>query len=349
MATATVARDESCTVGIWSIVSLYARLGNLVLKPTRLPTSQAKVGAVNVVMLSGGVGGARLGRGLARVPGIDLTVIVNVGDDDTDYRLAVSPDIDTVMHTIAGLESDAGWGLAYDSYAVMNRLEEFGADTTMRIGDRDLAGKLFRAMELDRGIPLSEVTGRMAEVLAIDATILPATDDPVRTLIGTADGWMSFREYFVHRGHQDEVTDIRFEGASTSTPAPGVLSAIDNAEVVIIGPSNPPLSIWPILAVPGISDAIVARPRAIAVSPLIGGKALKGPAHRVLVSLGLAPGNEGVLAAYDGIIHELVIDRQDATDRGRLTALGSRVHVRDTRLATMEASVAFAEWLIELL
>lgn len=305
---------------------------------------------MNIVMLSGGVGGARLARGLARAPGVDLTVIVNVGDDDTDYGLAVSPDLDTVMYTIAGSESEAGFGLAYDSFAVMNRLEDFGLNTAMRIGDRDIAAKLFRTIELHRGIPLSEITGRMAEVLSIDATILPATDHSLRTEILTADGdWLSFREYFVVRGHQDEVTDLRFVGANHATPAPGVISAITNADAIVIGPSNPPLSIWPILAVADISEAIKDRPRAIAVSPLIGGKALKGPADRVLNSLGLPPGNEGVLAAYDGLINELVIDQQDATDRGRLTALGATVHVRNIRLATMEASVGFAEWLIEVL
>ena len=305
---------------------------------------------MNVVMLSGGVGGARLARGLARAPGIDLTVIVNVGDDDTDYGLAVSPDIDTVMYTVAGVESEAGWGLAYDSFAVIARLEEFGIDTAMRIGDRDLAGKLFRTMELYRGIPLSEITGRMAEVIGIEVTILPASDDSVRTEILTPDDeWLSFREYFVHRAHEDDVIDIRFAGADQAVPAPGVLEAIANADAVIIGPSNPPLSIWPILAIPGITPAIVDRPRVVGVSPLIGGKALKGPADRVLLSLGLPPGNEGVLAAYDGVVNELVIDQQDATDRGALTGLGARVHVRNTRLASMESSVSFAEWLIEIL
>lgn len=305
---------------------------------------------MNIVMLSGGVGGARLARGLARAPGEDLTVIVNVGDDDTDYGLAVSPDLDTVMYTIVGSESEAGFGLAYDSFAVMNRLGDFGIDTAMRIGDRDIAAKLFRTIELHRGIPLSEIIGRMAEVLGIEATILPATDQSLRTEILTADGdWLSFREYFVTRGHQDEVIDLRFAGAKLATPAPGVISAITNADAIVIGPSNPPLSIWPILAVAGISDAIMDRPRAIAVSPLIGGKTLKGPADRVLVSLGLPPGNEGVLAAYGGLINELVIDQQDATDRGHLTVLGATVHVRNTRLATMESSVNFAEWLIEVL
>ena len=305
---------------------------------------------MNVVMLSGGVGGARLARGLARAPGIDLTLIVNVGDDDTDYGLAVSPDIDTVMYTVAGVESEAGWGLAYDSFAVMARLEEFGVNTTMRIGDRDLAGKLFRTMELYRGIPLSEITGRMAEVVGLEITLLPASDDSVRTEVLTPDDeWLSFREYFVHRAHEDDVIDIRFAGADRAVPAPGVLEAIANADAVIVGPSNPPLSIWPILAIPGIASAIADRPRVVGVSPLIGGKALKGPADRVLRSLGLPPGNEGVLAAYDGVVNELVIDQQDATDRGALTALGARVHVRNTRLATMESSVSFAEWLIEIL
>lgn len=301
-------------------------------------------------MLSGGVGGARLARGLAHLAGIDLSVIVNVGDDDKDYGLAVSPDLDTVMYTLAGMQGDAGWGLAGDSFQVMDRLTELGVDTTMRIGDRDLATKLFRTRELAAGVPLSEIVGRLTDALELSATVLPSTDDQLRTELRTSDGeWISFREYFVHRRHEDEIIDIRFPGAADATPAPGVVEAITNADAVIIGPSNPPLSIWPILAVPGVAEAISNRPRALGVSPLIGGKALRGPADRVLISLGLAPGNEGVLAAYDGIINELVIDQQDATDRGRLTARGATVHVRDTRLATRQASVSFAEWLIEIL
>lgn len=305
---------------------------------------------MNIVMLSGGVGGARLGRGLAKIPGIDLTVIVNVGDDDLDYGLAVSPDLDTVMYTMAGIEGEPGWGLAGDTFTVMDHLSEFGTDTTMRVGDGDLATKLFRTMELHRHVPLSEITGRIGEVLGLEHTILPASDNEIRTRIHTSTNeWLSFREYFVHRQHQDEVTDVRFEGADEASAAPGVLAAIENADAVVVGPSNPPLSIWPILAVPGIVDAIANRPRIIGVSPLIGGVAVKGPTDRVLASLGFPPGNEGVLAAYDGIVNELVIDQQDATDRGRLTASGATVHVRDTRLGDLAASQRFAEWLVELL
>ena len=301
-------------------------------------------------MLSGGVGGARLGRGLAKVPGIDLTVIVNVGDDDHDYGVAVSPDLDTVIYTMAGIEGEAGWGLAGDTFTVMDHLDQFGTDTTMRLGDRDLATKLFRTMELNRNVPLSEITGRISELHGLDHTILPATDDPVRTKIKIAsEEWLSFREYFVYRQHRDQVTDLRFDGATEASPAPGVLAAIANADAIVVGPSNPPLSIWPILAVPGIVEAIIDRPRVVGVSPLIGGRAVKGPTHEVLASLGFAAGNEGVLAAYDGIVSELVIDQQDATDRGRLTASGATVHVRDTRLSDMAASTGFAEWLVEIL
>lgn len=305
---------------------------------------------MHIAVLSGGVGGARLTRGLATHPGVELSVIVNTGDDDEIYGLSVSPDLDTVTYTLAGIEGPEGWGLSDDPVTVMRHLQDLGVDTKFQIGDADLATNLFRTMELRAGVPLSEITGLLAEILELSATILPMTDNQVRTKVRTGDGvWRSFQDYFVTRGHQDDVIDIRFDGASQSTPAPGVDQAIRTADAVVIGPSNPPLSIWPILAVPGVADAIADAPRVIAVSPLMGGEALKGPAHRVLTSLGLPPGNEGVLAAYTGLVRELVIDRGDAQERGRLAEHDVKVHVRSTHLGTREEAVLFGEWLVEIL
>ena len=303
-----------------------------------------------VVLLSGGVGGARMARGLAALDDIDLTVVVNVGDDEVVYGLHVSPDLDTVVYTLAGVEGPEGWGLTADTFTVMKRLSLFGTDTRFRIGDRDLATHLFRTQELLAGATLSDVTARTAAALGVPGTILPATEDTLRTMIKTAGGeWLSFQEYFVMRRHEDEVADLRFEGAAMAAPAPAVITAIEAAEAVIIGPSNPPLSIWPILAIRDIASAIEAADRVMAVSPLIGGRALKGPADRVMASLGLPGGNAGVVAAYGGLLNDLVIHTGDANERAELGKLGVKIHVGDTRIADPTAAWSFAEWLVDLL
>jgi len=291
-----------------------------------------------------------MARGLAALDDIDLTVVVNVGDDEVVYGLHVSPDLDTVVYTLAGVEGPEGWGLTADTFTVMKRLSLFGTDTRFRIGDRDLATHLFRTQELLAGATLSDVTARTAAALGVPGTILPATEDTLRTMIKTAGGeWLSFQEYFVMRRHEDEVADLRFEGAATAAPAPAVVAAIEAAEAVIIGPSNPPLSIWPILAIRDIASAIEAADRVMAVSPLIGGRALKGPADRVMASLGLPGGNAGVVAAYGGLLNDLVIHTGDANERAELGKLGVKIHVGDTRIADPTAAWSFAEWLVDLL
>jgi LPPG:FO 2-phospho-L-lactate transferase len=305
---------------------------------------------MRLAMLSGGVGGARLARGLAALDGVDLTVIVNVGDDDEIYGLAISPDLDTVTYTLAGIEGPDGWGLADDSFAVINHLADFGVDTRFRLGDGDLSTNLYRTIRLGDGASLSDVTREIAAVLDLPATVLPATNDRLRTEVLTEGGhWQSFQAYFVMRGHEDEVLDLRFAGSGTATPAPGVAEAIANADAVIIGPSNPPLSIWPILSIPEVGRLMSSARRVVAVSPLFGGRALKGPAHRVLASLGFALGNEGVIAAYDGTISDLVIDQSDAAERGRLTDHGIGVHVRNTRFPDLNSAREFASWMVDLL
>jgi LPPG:FO 2-phospho-L-lactate transferase len=291
-----------------------------------------------------------MARGLAALDDIDLTVVVNVGDDEVVYGLHVSPDLDTVVYTLAGVEGPEGWGLTADTFTVMKRLSLFGTDTRFRIGDRDLATHLFRTQELLAGATLSDVTARTAAALGVPGTILPATEDTLRTMIKTAGGeWLSFQEYFVMRRHEDEVADLRFEGAAMAAPAPAVITAIEAAEAVIIGPSNPPLSIWPILAIRDIASAIEAADRVMAVSPLIGGRALKGPADRVMASLGLPGGNAGVVAAYGALLNDLVIHTGDANERAELGKLGVKIHVGDTRIADPTAAWSFAEWLVDLL
>lgn len=303
---------------------------------------------MRLVLLSGGVGGARLARGLAAVPEVDLTVVVNVGDDDRVYGLEVSPDLDTVIYTMAGREGPHGWGLAGDSFAMMSALEALPFDTSFRIGDRDAATNLFRTDRIAAGWSLTWVTTAIASAFGIGATVLPATDDPVRTKLMIPGGeWLPFQEYFVTRSHVDEVVDIRFEGAPGAKPAPGVIEAITAANAVVIGPSNPILSIWPILAIPGIAEALSQVPKVIGVSPLVGGTALKGPAHRVLTSLGFLPGNAGVAEAYDGALTDLFVDRSDSIDERRIRV--PRIRVADTRIPDLASSTSLAMELVGIL
>lgn len=303
-----------------------------------------------ITLLAGGVGGARMARGLAAVlEPADLTVVVNVGDDDRIYGVHVAADLDTVTYTLAGVEGPHGWGVAGDTFVVMDAMAELGEDTSFRLGDTDLATCLLRTRLLDAGEPLSSITARICDSLAVRPRVVPASDDPVRTKLLTTDGeWLDFQDYFVIRGHADEITSLRYGGAAEAAAAPGVLEAIGEADAVIVAPSNPPLSIRPILAIPGIEQAVRAAPRVIAVSPLFGGKALKGPADRVMASLGLPAGNAGVLAAYEGLLTDLVVDIDDQADVAALRGAVA-VHATDTRIAGPEAAAWFAGLLLELL
>jgi LPPG:FO 2-phospho-L-lactate transferase len=293
------------------------------------------------------VGGARLARGLAPLLGDDLTVIINVGDDDEVYGVHVSADLDTVVYTLAGREGPHGWGVAGDTFTVVDTLGSFGLDTSFRLGDRDLALCLHRTARMRRGDPLSSITADLAAAMGVAARVLPATDDRLRTVIETGGERLAFQEYFVTRRHRDRVDGLDFDGAADAKPAPGVVESIAAAAAVVIAPSNPPLSIWPILAVEEIRAAVERSDRVIAVSPLFGGKALKGPAEAVMDSLGLPPGNAGILKAYEGLITDLVVDSQDAADAERLAG-DVAIHVADTRIADLDAAVGFAEHLVGL-
>ncbi|HZD22836.1 MAG TPA: 2-phospho-L-lactate transferase [Acidimicrobiia bacterium] len=269
---------------------------------------------MKVVELSGGVGGARMARGLAALDHVELTVIVNVGDDADNYGLAVSPDIDTVVYTLAGMEGPYGWGRRDDTFNFNEELGRFGVDNTFRIGDRDLALKTYRTRELNRSTPLSKVTDIIASRFGVPATVVPVTDDRLRTMVRIHSGWLTFQEYFVDRGHTDRVEELRFDGAGTARPAPGVIESIETADLVVVAPSNPPLSIWPILAVDDVRRAVSTHNAVVAVSPLIGGKTVKGPADRVMTELGLGVGTAAVANAYDGLIDTLVIDNADRAE-----------------------------------
>lgn len=298
---------------------------------------------MKVAALSGGVGGSKMLRGLAALDYIDLTAIVNVGDDETIYGVHVSPDIDTVIYTLANREGPAGWGLAEDTHRVMEALEKFPIDTWFRIGDSDLATSLFRSARLAGGWTLSQVTTAHAAVYGVEVSVLPASDDPVRTEVHVPDeGWMPFQTYFVDRQHRAPVDDVRFIGVEDASPAPGVVDAIRTADVVVIGPSNPPLSIWPILAIDGVAEAVASAGRVVAVSPLFGGRPLKGPADVVMEGLGLPAGTRGVVAAYDGLLDEVVIDIADSADQ-ELDLPDVEVRPLPTRMNSAEDAETLAE------
>jgi LPPG:FO 2-phospho-L-lactate transferase len=297
-----------------------------------------------ILELAGGVGGAKLGEGLQAVVGERLTVVVNTADDTERHGLLVCADHDTVMYTLAGLENpEFGWGLAGDSWSVMSALERYGEEGWFRLGDHDLATHIVRTERLRRGERLTDVCRHLQARLGVVATILPMTDEPVRTQVRTDDGWLDFQDYFVRLRQAPEVREVRFEGVGDARPTAEVLAAIGDADVVIIAPSNPIVSVGPILAVPGMSEALAgARARGariIAVSGIVGGKALKGPADRMLASLGHEPTALGVARGYAGLIDTFVLDAVDAALAPEVEALGIRAVVTDT-IMTDDASRA---------
>lgn len=286
-----------------------------------------------IAVLAGGVGAARFLDGLTSV--VDparLTVVSNVGDDEDFFGLHVSPDIDIVVYTLAGVVDETkGWGLRDEGFACLERLSALGYETWFALGDRDLATHVHRTALLREGRSLSEATASVAGAFGLRCRILPVTDEPLRTIVHTDAGAWSFQEYFVKRGWQDDVRAVRFEGADRARPAPGVIEAIRHAEAVIIAPSNPVVSIGPILAVSGVREALreTAAP-VVAVSPIVGGKALKGPADRMLGALGHEPSAAGVAALYADFLDALVIDRVDAALATGVQRQGVRAVVADT-------------------
>lgn len=292
-----------------------------------------------------------MARALSSALGAEsLTVIVNVGDDDTMYGLHVSPDVDTVLYTLAGVEGPQGWGRRGDTFEVMAALATLGVDTTFRLGDADLALCLRRTSHLAAGGSLSSFTADAARSLGVAPLVLPVTDDPLRTRIRTRAGeWLDFQDYFVFRGHRDRVAEVRYDGASSSGPAPGVIAAISAADVVVIAPSNPVLSVAPILAVPGVREAVAAHPLVAAVSPLFGGKALKGPAASIMADLDMTPGTAGIASAYRGLITHLFIDRSDAGDALAAGDEQVSLQIAETRMADPSAGAAFAADMLDRL
>jgi len=272
---------------------------------------------VRLAVLSGGVGGARFVRGIVDVvEPREVTVVGNVGDDVEVLGMHVSPDLDSVVYALAGVNDEArGWGRAGETWNALETVSSLGGEDWFRLGDLDLGLHLVRTQALRAGAPLSEATARIAVALGVATRLLPATDDRLRTWIGTAAGEFPFQEWFVARGHRDEAEHIRFEGAESASAAPGVVEAIDTADLLLVAPSNPYVSIHPILAVGAVRDALLRRRvPCVAVSPLIGGRAVKGPADRMLLGLAGGTSPRHVAGCYAGLIDAIVVDEADADD-----------------------------------
>ncbi len=290
---------------------------------------------MSIVELAGGVGGAKLAHGLAAHLGADLTVIVNTADDLERHGLLVCPDHDTVLYTLAGVDNRGwGWGIEGETFAVSEWLERYGEETWFRLGDRDLAAHIVRTARLRGGQRLTDVLRHLQRCHAIAPMVLPMTDEPVRTEVRTDDGWLEFQEYFVRRHQEPAVREVRFRGVDGARPTPEVRAALGDAEAIIVAPSNPIVSVGPILAVPGLRDAILAaRTRGVpvvAVSGIVAGRALKGPADRMLASLGHEPTALGVARLYAGLVDGFVLDAADADLIPAVEALGMRALATDT-------------------
>lgn len=300
-----------------------------------------------IAALCGGVGAARFLRGLVEVVDAqEVTAIVNTGDDVVLHGLHVSPDLDTVTYTLAGAVSqERGWGLEGETWAAMDALRRYPSSLAwFSLGDRDLATHLFRTQRLREGASLSTLTAEVAAAWGVGVTVLPVTDDRLETLMDVAgEGEIGFQDYFVRRRHAVAVRAVRFRGAGASKPAPGVLDALADAEVVVVCPSNPIVSIGPLLAVPGVRDAVAAvRERVVAVSPIVAGAALKGPADRLLAELGHEVSVVGVARLYAGLAATLVVDEADAALAGAVEAEGMRCVVAPTVMRGPAEAAALA-------
>ena len=292
-----------------------------------------------IVVLAGGVGAARFLRGLVKVVDpSEITVVVNTADDTVFHGLHVSPDIDTVTYTVSGaIDPERGWGLAGETWTAMEalgRYRDVGAVTWFNLGDRDLATHLWRSGRLRDGATLTEVTAELARAWELGFAMLPMSDSPVSTFVQTTDGLIAFQEYFVKKQHSVAISEIVLRGIESAVPAPGVLESIRAADAIVIAPSNPLVSIGPILAVPGVREALtVQRNRTVAISPIVAGAALKGPADRMLAELGHDPTVVGVARLYRDVAGTLVIDDADRDRALQVEATGMTALVTDTIMA----------------
>jgi len=304
-----------------------------------------------ITALAGGVGAARLLRGMVEVvPAGDITALVNVGDDTDLHGLHISPDLDTVLYTLAdAINTGTGWGLAGESWRVMEELGRLGGTTWFNLGDRDLATHLYRTQRLAEGATLGTVTAELADRFGVGVRLVPVTDDPLRTRLQLAGGAeVGFQEYFVKLRHDVAVERVRFAGAADARPAPGVLEAIAAADTVVVCPSNPVISIDPVLAVPGVAEALAARrDDTVAVSPIVAGAAVKGPAARLLVELGAESSVAGVARWYAPWVSTLVVDEADAALAPAVEAEGVRCVVAPAIMSDLTRSAALARVVLD--
>lgn len=310
--------------------------------------------AARVVALAGGVGGAKLAEGLAAHLDDRLTVVVNTADDVERHGLLVMPDHDTVLYNLAGIEqAGLGWGIEGDTHATFTQLAAYGEEAWFRLGDRDLALHIVRTARLRAGARLTDVCLAAQQALGVTARVLPMTEAPVRTQVRTDEGWLEFQDYFVRRRQAPTVHEVRFDGIGAATPTPEVLEALAATDAIVVCPSNPFVSIDPILAVPGMREAIdVARAggaRVAGVSPIVGGHAIKGPADRMLASLGEDPSALGVARRYAPLLDLFVLDTIDADLAPAIEALGPRALATNTIMGDDASRAALAGEVLEAL
>lgn len=303
-----------------------------------------------IAALAGGVGAARFLTGLTRlVKEEDLSVIVNTGDDIELFGLHISPDLDIVTYTLAGIVDEAkGWGLLGDTFQCLEMLKTHGFDTWFGLGDRDLATHLYRTESLKKGCTLTQITKEISCILGVKTKILPMTDNMFETRVKTSEGSIHFEEYFVRRQAKDEVLGVEFVGAIDAKPAPGVLNAILDADTVIVCPSNPVVSIGTILAVDGVRDALKrTNARVIGISPIVAGVPIKGPADKMLRGLGVEVSTYGVARLYSDFLDTFVIDTKDSGSKSRVENLGINVKVTNTVMKNLEDKVTLAKVVLE--
>ena len=305
---------------------------------------------MKVCALAGGVGGAKLASGLQDVlPPGELSVVVNTADDFDLWGLHICPDLDTVMYTLAGISNpETGWGIVNESFETLNMLESYGEETWFKLGDRDLATHILRTSRMRSGETLTEVTAGLSAVLGVDSAVLPMSDDPVFTVLETAEGHLEFQEYFVRRGQRVEVLAVELRGIQDAGPTERVLAAISGAHAIVLCPSNPVVSVGPILALPGMTEALASSsaPK-VAVSPIVGGRALKGPADRMLASLGHEVSATGVARMYAGLVDGMVVDRTDEGEQAGIETLGMRVLVTQSVMRDAEDRARLASETLE--
>jgi LPPG:FO 2-phospho-L-lactate transferase len=303
-----------------------------------------------ITALAGGVGAARFLTGLVkRVNEKDLSIIVNTGDDIELFGLHISPDIDIVTYTLAGIvDEEKGWGIRGDTFQFLEAFRRFNQEVWFNIGDRDLATHIFRTSLLKKGLKLSEVTAEVNRALGLNVAILPMTDDKFETRIVTRDGSIHFQEYLVKRGAKDEVFGVEFLGADNAKPAAGVMESVVNAELVIVCPSNPIVSIGTILAVKGVRAALrQTNAKKIAISPIIAGAPIKGPADKLLRGLGLEVSAYSVAKLYADFLDTFILDAADSAEKDKIEKLGIEVKVTNTIMRTLEDKIRLAETVLE--